>query len=1006
MFIKKLHIYHFGKFQNMKLDNFSRGLIFVHGKNEAGKSTLMSFIQCMLFGFPLKLTNEKRYEPRDGNRMGGSLTLITETHGELTIERVAGKAAGDVTVYLENGKHGGEEILQSVLKGVDRSFFQGIYSFNLDGLQEIEKISRDQLGNYLLGAGMTGSKELLELEAELDKRQSALFKPGGKKPLINEVLRELQIAEEEVVKWERKNEEFRPIAAELKRVKSTLEKLEVQKAKQTEQLYTLKNWKSIMPSLQKWKENEIRLSQLGEEFFPDNGLDRFERWQEARLDLDGDIAAAETKLKAITSEIQQLDLDHKVLEEEHGIESAGQKTHYLESLLNEEALLIQKSEQLNREAERLIHDTGNDWDEASIQKINTGLAAKNEWSILIKRQELLEQKKELMDQEHKKALTQLESAEARAEQHKVKVLPDEEFMRLRKQAEQEKSHRSLLIEKQELQLRISSAQLPSHGAGPQNVKAMVLLLAIGAVLVLYFIMNGEIAAAVLPAAILGISGFYLVKNRNEKEAGVSPEIQVPQLKKRLKEIEQQLGDVSTFQDLDRYSEQWEAAQAEHKELLRLQEEIKRLDQHYQQATKEYDKLELEEYNTQHMLQDWCEQNGYEGFINHIRIPGYIEKTEKLKGIFYERKQVFNKIEQIRDSIATIQGEAETLASALRIPSYHSHQEILIQARFMLQQEKEKQKKLDSLQETKRGVQELLEQLNIKKVSYVDEQEKLFLQAGVRDEEMYRIKGKQAEERRVGKEGIKQAFLHLNSLGYSEDEIGMLAAKLLNPEYSLDKELFEADLCLKECEKEIESLQGQNVELGLRLRQLEEEGTYSECLQRFETLRDVLQVHAKQWAVYRAAQDLLRKTKEQFHADRLPAIIKKAALYFAEITSGTYENLYLSEDQKGLIVERRDGVRFSPGELSRGTAEQLYLCVRLALASVYQKEGLPFIMDDVTVNFDPKRTKQTMDLLRKIGEQQQIIFFTCHEELLEKSPSVPVISLERKEKEPAGNGAFL
>ena len=49
MRILDLHIDGFGKFHDLSV-SFDKDLNVVYGKNEAGKSTLHTFIRCMLFG--------------------------------------------------------------------------------------------------------------------------------------------------------------------------------------------------------------------------------------------------------------------------------------------------------------------------------------------------------------------------------------------------------------------------------------------------------------------------------------------------------------------------------------------------------------------------------------------------------------------------------------------------------------------------------------------------------------------------------------------------------------------------------------------------------------------------------------------------------------------------------------------------------------------------------------------------------------------------------------------
>ena len=76
-----LHIDGFGKFHDRDL-TFSDGLNVVYGKNEAGKSTIHTFVRCMLFGLERGRGRASRndtwshYEPWDNKAAyGGRLRI-------------------------------------------------------------------------------------------------------------------------------------------------------------------------------------------------------------------------------------------------------------------------------------------------------------------------------------------------------------------------------------------------------------------------------------------------------------------------------------------------------------------------------------------------------------------------------------------------------------------------------------------------------------------------------------------------------------------------------------------------------------------------------------------------------------------------------------------------------------------------------------------------------------------------------------------------------------------
>ena len=71
-------------------------------------------------------------------------------------------------------------------------------------------------------------------------------------------------------------------------------------------------------------------------------------------------------------------------------------------------------------------------------------------------------------------------------------------------------------------------------------------------------------------------------------------------------------------------------------------------------------------------------------------------------------------------------------------------------------------------------------------------------------------------------------------------------------------------------------------------------------------------------------------------------------------------------------------------LSRGTREQVYLSLRLALVAAYARRGvlLPLVLDDVLVNFDKQRAEAAAKVLGAFSESgHQILVFTCHEHIM-------------------------
>ena len=103
-----------------------------------------------------------------------------------------------------------------------------------------------------------------------------------------------------------------------------------------------------------------------------------------------------------------------------------------------------------------------------------------------------------------------------------------------------------------------------------------------------------------------------------------------------------------------------------------------------------------------------------------------------------------------------------------------------------------------------------------------------------------------------------------------------------------------------------------------------------------------------------------------------------------LTQGRYRRVWTPLGENVLRVDDADGQVLPVEALSRGTREQLFLSLRLALAACYARRGapLPLVLDDVLVNFDAERAGAAAAVLRDFAAAgHQVLVFTCHEHIL-------------------------
>ena len=118
-------------------------------------------------------------------------------------------------------------------------------------------------------------------------------------------------------------------------------------------------------------------------------------------------------------------------------------------------------------------------------------------------------------------------------------------------------------------------------------------------------------------------------------------------------------------------------------------------------------------------------------------------------------------------------------------------------------------------------------------------------------------------------------------------------------------------------------------------------------------------------------------------DHQPPVLREASRWLARLTDGRYHSITTAVDEARLEVHERDGSLWKPERLSRGTREQVFLALRLALVRDLGRHDvtLPVVMDDALVNFDDARARSAARVLVEFfaeqGPDRQMIVLTCH-----------------------------
>ena len=151
----------------------------------------------------------------------------------------------------------------------------------------------------------------------------------------------------------------------------------------------------------------------------------------------------------------------------------------------------------------------------------------------------------------------------------------------------------------------------------------------------------------------------------------------------------------------------------------------------------------------------------------------------------------------------------------------------------------------------------------------------------------------------------------------------------------------------------------------------------------EQVEEELSRRNREYQAISIAMETLQQANAQLQQRFSPQLNRAAGALLDRLTGGKYRTLSLDKELDASAAGERDVLPHSALYLSKGTVDQIYLAVRLAVCDLCLPEA-PLVLDEALAAFDDDRAKWALELLQELAQQRQILLFSCHhrEEILQ------------------------
>lgn len=1021
MRMTELHVERFGAWHDLHLALPESGLNILYGPNEAGKSTLMRFVRALLYGFPVTRSADglapiaggmgSMDVEHDGRRFRLHRTHNQHTRGELFITSLDSRPAP-------------ANLLETMLNGVEESIFEKVFAVGLREIQELGTLQDGEVADRIYGLtlGPDGQK-LINSGEQFRMARSELLNPALNSGRLIGILERHDAVHAQLRNQDKRVRQHRELCRERSKLETEIADC---KQRQAGLQYELRGSLLMQRSYGPWRrlqdcEQELRGLRVVQDF-PERGVERLEK-------LDQEFAAATNsraqRLNAAReAKAQSARLRLPVEYRAHGpsIQGLLDQRAWIRQVQEKVAAQQLALEPVKRELENHLQTLGPSWSARRLDTFDTTPAAhfrmvsvarsfraaltrRAKTKRLIKRLELnctertdailkgmLEQNVDALDEglaTTRRQLTNLEQLGRLKVQH----------------AELQQRQISFDEERERLEARLIL---------PPWVYFVLILFGISGVgLLLHGLNSGlqltQVVGAVYALLVVTCGGIcWAIKNyfENETQQRLAHVNSLADANvRKIRDTHQQTRQLITPDLLAYNSSLGNSAEAfsEAELIKRLAqrssdlEHLSRDEQELNVRRRRLNDLRAQLQQCEREVgtarQSWQELLTHLGFSPAAGIEEAFE-TWKVVVEACELKQQFDALQRDHQQQKWI---------------VHSYEQRICEIGKRLHKvDIEPARAWEYLQSWEQQLTACAangkERLRLKRESRVRLREAseyqalaqdiktqraaLLVQGGAGNHEEFLDRSAQAERRIALLEQLTEARMELERAAGSDRDLAIAEEDLRAFESAtntqrietLRQELTDLDRDLLRAYEQLGSLKHE-------IKQLESNRESSRLRFDREQIVAELQDAGCAWLATELAGHGLQGLRGHFERTCQPVTLADASRHLQRLTLGKYRNVWTPLGERQLRIDDDQNRTLGVEQLSRGTREQLFLAIRLALVEELARQGtrLPMVLDDVLVNFDQERSEAATEVLRDFAQKgYQVLLFTCHRHLAERA----------------------